>query len=88
MKKSRHAAVRYTEEEKDFLEKQSTENLIDMYRQELLRIVRGEKCHKLLPKSVRRRFRNYGILSKIGGIYKVTSRGKEMLGVVDNAEGL
>jgi len=71
--------LRFTKEENEFLERRSTENLIEIYRKELLRIVRGENCFELLPRSVRRRLRNYGILKKFGSKYEVTTKGKKML---------
>ncbi len=78
---------KYTEEENEFLERRSTENLIETYRRELLQIVKGENSCKQLPRAVRRRLREYGILLKIGGTYKVTSQGRRMLGVAGGAEG-
>lgn len=71
--------MKYTEEEKKFLEKKRTENLIETYQEELLRIVRGENCFALLPRSVRRRLRRYGIIKKFGHKYEVTPLGREML---------
>ncbi len=79
--------MKYTEEERQFFEKRSMENLIENYRPELLRIVGGENCYRLLSGGVRRRFREYGILKKFGNRYEITPRGREMLGVVDDAEG-
>ena len=78
--------MRYTEEEKNFLEQRSLENQIVTYRQELLRIVRGEGCPGMLPKGVRRQLRRDGVLSKIGHRFEVTPKGKKMLGVVDDAK--
>lgn len=71
--------MKYTEEEKKFLERRSTENLIEIYRQELLRIVEGENCFLLIPRGVRQRLRKYGILLKAGPRYEVTPWGREML---------
>ena len=78
--------MRYTEEEKDFLEKRSTENLIIMYREELLQIVGGDNGSSLLPRGVKRRLRREGILSMIGHRFEVTPKGKKMLAVIDDAE--
>jgi len=78
--------LRYTEEEKDFLEKRSTENLIIMYREELLQIVGGEGYPRMLPKGVRRQLRRDGVLSMIGHRFEVTPKGKKMLAVIDDAE--
>jgi len=71
--------LRFTKEENEFLERRSTENLIEIYRQELLRILSGENCFKLLPRSVRRRLGDYGILKRFGSRYEVTTKGKKML---------
>jgi len=79
--------LEYTEEENEFLERRSKENLIETYRRELLQIVKGEDSCKQLPRAVRRRFRGYGILLKVGVIYKVTSQGRKMLGLAGDAEG-
>jgi len=78
--------LKYTEKEKNFLERRSMENLIVTYRQELLRIVEGDDCFLLLPRGVRRRFRRCGILLKIRRGYEVTPKGKKMLSVIDDAE--
>ena len=67
------------EEEKDFFEQRSLENLLLIYRQELLRIVGGELCSKVLPKSVRLRLRRNGILTKVGHTFGVTVKGMKML---------
>lgn len=76
----------YSENEKKFLEKRSLDNLVEVYRQELLRIIDGEYCHDFMPRGVRKRLREAGILDKIGPKYEVTPRGREMLEVEDDAE--
>ena len=68
-----------SEEEKDFLEQRSLENLITHYRQELLRMVGGEDCSSLLPRSVRRRLRGAMILFMDGHKFGVTVKGMKML---------
>ncbi len=71
--------MKYTEKEKDFFEQRSLENLIAIYRQELLRIIGGEYGSKVLPRSVRRRLRRNGILTKVGHTFGVSPKGRDML---------
>lgn len=69
----------FTEEEKEFLERRSTENLIEIYRDELLRVIDGEYCPSFMPRGVRKRLRKADILLKVGPRYEVTPLGREML---------
>lgn len=68
------------ERDEEFLERRNRENLVEMYREELLRIIGGEKCVDLLPRSVRMKMKNDGVLGKHGALYTVTDLGMEMLG--------
>jgi len=61
------------------LERKSTENLIEVYRQELLRMIEGESCVSLLTVGVRRRLKKEGILLKSGNRYIVSPRGRAIL---------
>ncbi len=70
-------------EEKNFLEQRSLENLIVTYRQELLQIIGGSECCILLPRSVRRRLRENGMLLKDGTKFIVSAKCWKML----NEEG-
>jgi len=72
---------KYTEEEKEFFERRSNENLLVTYREELLTTVGGENGILQLPKNVRRRFKKYGIIRKFGHRYELTPKGREMLAV-------
>lgn len=65
-------------------EKRSRENLVGMYRQELLKIIERGYCSKLIPRGVRKRLRRDGILEKSGNQYTVTLLGKKILGVKDS----
>jgi len=69
----------YSEKEKRFLEQRSLENLVGMYRQELLKIIEGEHCFNLIPKGVRKRMRKDEILKKLGNRYSVTSLGIKII---------
>ena len=60
-------------------EKKSRENLVGMYKQELLRISEGAQCFALIPRGVRKRLRRDGVLQKIGNKYSVTNLGIEMI---------
>lgn len=71
--------MKYTEKEKEFIEQRSKENLVDMYREELLRVIGGEDCIYLISSRVRKRMREYGILKKFGNRYEVTPLGVKML---------
>ncbi len=71
--------MKYTEKEQRFCEQRSLENLVENYRQELLRIVGGDNDISLLPRGVRRRMRKDGILSQVGHTYDVTLKGRNML---------
>ncbi len=70
------------EEVNNSLEQRSLENLIITYRPELLRIVAGEFCSSILPRSVRRQLNRKGILAKVGQKSEVTPKGEEMLSVI------
>jgi len=72
----------YTEEENKLLERQSMENLVENYREELLQIIGGSECCILLPRGVRRRMKRDGILSKVGHRYEVSLQCREILAVV------
>ncbi len=74
-------AVKYTAEEQRFCEQRSLENLVENYRQELLRIVGGDNDISLLPRGVRRRMRKDGILSKARHTFGVTPKGRDMLSI-------
>ena len=70
----------------DFCEQRSRENLVGMFRKELLKVVEGYNCIDLLPNGVRRRMRGDGILRKAGSKYEVTALGREMLAVIGDAQ--
>ena len=74
------------EKSESWVLKKSRENLVCMYRQELLKIAKGEHCLTLLPRGVRKRLRKDGILEKTGSKYFVTSLGKNILGVEDSED--
>ena len=78
----------YTEEENKLLERQSMENLVENYREELLQIIGGGDCCTLLPRGVRRRMRRDGILSKVGHRYEVGLQGRDLLAVVAEKRSL
>lgn len=69
----------YSRKDEDFLEKRSRENLVETYREELLRILRGYKHMDFIPFIVRRQMRKDGILKRFSGRYTVTQLGMEML---------
>ena len=69
----------YSEKEKEFIEQRSRENLVEMYREELLRVIEGEDCIYLISSRVRKRMREYGVLKKFGCKYEVTPLGVKML---------
>lgn len=71
--------VTYTEKEQRLFEQRSLENLIWLYREELLQIVEGDNDISLLPRTVRRRLRGCGVLTKSRHKYDVTPKGKKML---------
>jgi len=64
---------------KDFLEQFSIENLVETYREELLKGLEGHNCVDLISAGVRRRLREEGILKTFGNKYVVTQLGREML---------
>ena len=69
----------YSKKEYEFLEQRSRENLIETYREELLKVMKGYNIMDFIPTSVRRRMREDGILKKFSGKYTVTQLGREIL---------
>lgn len=65
------------------LERQSRENIVNFYREELLLVLNGVKAMNVLSNNVRSRLLEYGVLDKEytrrGSVYSVSSLGKEML---------
>ena len=62
------------------LKKRNRENLVEINREELLKIIEGHNCAEIISTgTVRRRLREEGILQKIGSKYTVTELGREML---------
>ncbi|MCW3989142.1 MAG: hypothetical protein NWE88_03600 [Candidatus Bathyarchaeota archaeon] len=68
----------------EFLERRSTENLVELCRQELLRMIEGESCVSLLTVGVRRRLKKEGILLKEGNRYTVSPLGRSKLGLKED----
>jgi len=69
----------YSRKDEDFLEQRSRENLVDIHREELLKVLEGHNCVDLIPTGVRRQLKKYGVLKKFGSKYTVTELGREML---------
>lgn len=64
---------------RSWCEKKSKENLVCMYRAELLRIAKGERCFALIPRGARKKLRRDGVLQKNGNRYSVTDLGIKMI---------
>ena len=77
----------YSKKEEEFIEQRSKENLIENYREELLKVIEGHNIMDFIPTSVRRRMREDGILKKFGGKYTVTKLGREILKSCGGGEG-
>lgn len=71
--------MEYSAKDEEFLEQRSRENLVDTYREELLKVLEGHNCVGLLSTGVRRQLKKYGILKTFGSKYTVTRLGREML---------
>jgi len=69
----------YSKKDEDFIEKRSRENLVETYREELLKVLRGYNRMDFIPLSVRKRMREDGVLKRFSGRYTVTELGMEML---------
>ncbi len=68
----------------EFLDRRSTENLVEISRKELLRMIEGESCVALLTIGVRRKLRTAGVLFMEGNRYLVSPRGRKMLGLKED----
>lgn len=66
---------------REFLEQRNLENIVETFREELLKIIEGEYSSDLMSSGVRRRMRGDGILEKRGYMYTVTSLGMKLLGL-------
>jgi len=66
--------------DEDFIQR-SIENLVEVYREELLKIIEGYNCVDFISTGVRRRLREEGILKKFGSKYTVSQLGRKMLKV-------
>ena len=70
--------------ENEDLERQSRENIVNFYRDELILILNGASPMKVLSDNVRSRLMEYGVLNKkhtggYGKVYSVSSLGKKIL---------
>ena len=70
--------------ENEDLERQSRENIVNFYRDELFQILNGVSPMNVLSDNVRRRLLKYGVLVKTfkgapGSTYFISQLGKEML---------
>ncbi|MCK4438448.1 hypothetical protein KAV47_05195 [Candidatus Bathyarchaeota archaeon] len=71
--------MEYSKKDEDFIKKRSRENLIEFYREELLKVIEGYNRMDFMSHGVRRRMRKEGVLKKRGGKYTVTRLGRKML---------
>ena len=81
------ATTVYSKKEYEFLEQRSRENLIENYREELLKVMKGYNIMDFMSLNVRRRLREDGILKKFSGRYVVTKLGREILKSRGGGEG-
>jgi len=79
--------MKFTKEKLQELEEKSVRNLIHFYREELLEVDKGNSIFFIIPHKVRKQFVKDGIITKginfykSGSVYKLTKKGKEMLGI-------
>lgn len=69
----------YSKKDEEFIKKRSRENLVEIYREELLKIIEGHSCVDFISTGVRQRLREEGILQRFGSKYTITDLGREML---------
>jgi len=81
-------AMEYSKKQEDFLKQRSRDNLVEVYREELLKVIEGYNHMDFMPFHVRRRMREEGIIiKKVGSKYTVTELGRDMLKSSSGGEG-
>jgi len=77
----------YSKKDEDFIERRSRENLVETYREELLKVIEGYNRIDFMSHGVRRRLKAEGIIKKVSGKYTVTELGMQMLKSRGGGEG-
>ena len=79
--------MKFSKKDNENLERQSLINLVNFYQDELLEVAKGNSIFHILPHLVRKQLVKGRIIHKgynfykLGSVYKLTIKGKEMLGI-------